>query len=312
MAPMDFLHQIYKKADLIEKEDDLHNNPILDIAARFWEKDRYNAFKILYRPMRIIDDFIDNHKSADNGISESEKKHFTVMINDWVKSLYSANSDKAAYLNLVGTITRFQIPLWPWRSFSESMIYDIHHTGFRTFSIFLRYAEGAVVAPAAIVAHMCGLVKENGHYSAPRFDIRRVARPAALFCYLVHIIRDFQKDQNKKLIYFAESLLAKNGLNSRMLGEIACKGKISPGFRNLMGEYYTLAEHYRRKTRQSIDNIGDFLEPQYRLSIEIIYGLYMQIFERINVNKGRFTTEELNPSTKEIKDRISQIISAFE
>lgn len=192
------------------------------------------------------------------------------------------------------------------------MIYDIHHNGFRSFSIFLRYAEGAVVAPAAIVAHMCGLVKENGVYSAPRFDIRRVARPSALFCYLVHIIRDFQKDQNTKLNYFAESLLAKNGLNSRMLREIASEGKISPGFRNLMSEYYTLAEHYRRKTRQTIDKIGDFLEPRYRLSMEIIYGLYMQIFERINVNKGGFTTEELNPSTKEIKDRISRIISSFE
>lgn len=104
---MDFPHQIYEKAKLIEKDDDLHNNPILDIAACFWENERYNVFKILYRPMRIIDDFIDNHKSADNGISESEKKHFTVMINNWAKSLVNANSEDTAHQKLVETITRF-------------------------------------------------------------------------------------------------------------------------------------------------------------------------------------------------------------
>jgi hypothetical protein len=43
--------------------DKILTNPILDIAARFWEKDRYEAFKVCYRSMRVIDDLVDNRKA---------------------------------------------------------------------------------------------------------------------------------------------------------------------------------------------------------------------------------------------------------
>ena len=39
-------------------------NPILDIGARFWEDERYNAFRICYRSMRLLDDLVDNRKIA--------------------------------------------------------------------------------------------------------------------------------------------------------------------------------------------------------------------------------------------------------
>ena len=40
------------------------DNSTLDIAARFWESERYEAAKTCYRTMRIIDDLIDNRKVA--------------------------------------------------------------------------------------------------------------------------------------------------------------------------------------------------------------------------------------------------------
>ena len=286
--------------------------PILDIAAQLWEDERYDAAKICYRSMRVVDDLIDSHKAAAFRISEVEKQKFTAMVNDWVDAINGAMPCDSVQKQLVETITRFKIPLWPWQMFLKSMIYDIHHDGFRTFPIFLRYAEGAAVAPASIFLHLCGVVKENGRYRPPQFDIRKAARSSALFCYLVHIIRDFQKDQNNNLNYFANNLIAENGLNPTMLKEIAAGGKINPGFRNLMKKYYTFAEHYRRETRQTIDKIGPYLKPQYLLSLEIIYGLYLLIFERIDVSNGRFTAAELTPSLKEVKDRINLIISSFE
>ena len=191
------------------------------------------------------------------------------------------------------------------------MIYDLHHDGFRSFPVFLEYAEGASVAPASIFMHLCGVVKENGHYRPPQFDIREAAHPLAIFCYLVHIIRDFQKDQNNNLNYFADDLIAENGLDPQMLREIAGGGEINPGFRELMKKYYAFAEYYRHEARQTIDKIGTYLEPRYRLSLEVIYSLYLQIFERIDVANGRFTTAELNPSPEEVQDRIDLTISTF-
>ena len=142
-------------------------------------------------------------------------------------------------------------------------------------------------------------------------DIKKAAKPAALYAYIVHIIRDFQKDQINNLNYFADDLIKKNGLNISKLKRIANGDEINTGFRNLMKQYYDYAEIYRQKTRKTIDNISKNLKPQYHLSLEILYNLYLQIYERIDINNGNFSTEELNPSPKEIKERIDITISNF-
>ncbi len=286
--------------------------PNLFIAARFWEDERYDAAKICYQAMRFIDDLIDIRKATAHDITDVEKHQFMAIVNKWVTAVNNARPCDMVQKSLIETITKFQIPLWPWQRFSKSMIYDIHHNGFQSISKFLSYAEGAAVAPASIFMHLCGIVKDNNRYYAPRFDIKEAARPAALFSYLVHVIRDFQKDQNNHLNYFATDLLSEYGLNQSMLRDMANGGSITPGFRNLMEKYYVLAEKYLHKTRQMIDKTIVYLEPRYQLSLEIIYSLYRLVFERINISNGRFTTEELNPSHEEIKDQISYTVSNFE
>ena len=46
-------------------------NPILDIAAHFWEDERYDAFKICYKSMRVVDILL-------NLIVSSEQKLHTL------------------------------------------------------------------------------------------------------------------------------------------------------------------------------------------------------------------------------------------
>lgn len=287
-------------------------NPILDIAARVWEDERYDAFRTCYRSMRIIDDLIDTRKATGVRISDAEKQRYSSMVNDWVEAVNSGNSYDPSRDRLAQTRARFQIPSWPWQKLSESMIYDLHHDGFRAFPVFLRYSEGAAVAPASVFMHLCGVVKRDGRYHPPPFDARKAARPLALFSYLVHIIRDFQKDQKNNLNYFSDNLLAENGLDVSALREVAEGGKISRNFRNLMEKYYSFAEYYRRRARQSIDRVYPDLKPRYRLSLEIVYGLYLHVFERIDVLHGRFATAELNPPPDEVQQRITEIISSFE
>ena len=78
----------------------------------------------------------------------------------------------------------------------------------------------------------------------------------------------------------------------------------------MIGWYKRAADRYRRMARIRIDSIKPELEPRYALSLEIIYSLYQQIFERINPTSGTFTGDELNPSEAEIKTRIEATIAS--
>jgi phytoene/squalene synthetase len=292
--------------------NEILTNPILDIAARFWEDERYEAFRICYRSMRIIDDLVDNRKATGSAISQVEREQYGRMIADWVDSIRCRRPSDDFQEKLIATIKRFRIPAWPWEKLASAMTYDLAHDGYPTFKTFLRYCKGAAVAPASVFMHLCGMIEENGVYRKPLFDSRKAARPLAIFSYLVHIVRDFQKDQKNNLNYFAHDLLLRHGLTAASLREIAKTGELSRSFRNLMAQYQGLAEYYRRKARMTIDPILPHLKTRYQLSLEVIYSLYLQIFERIDPQAGSFRMSELNPMPGEIQDRIDHTIAVFQ
>ena len=140
-------------------------------------------------------------------------------------------------------------------------------------------------------------------YEPPQFDVKWAATPCAIFSYAVHIIRDFQKDQLNNLSYFADDLIIKYGLNRKELREFADGKPVNDNFRNLIRHYYILADEYRLKTYDIIKKIKPLLEPRYQLSLEIIFDLYLMVFERIDLKNGKFTTEELNPTPEETRRR---------
>jgi hypothetical protein len=53
------------------------------------------------------------------------------------------------------------------------------------------------------------------------------------------------------------------------------------------------------------------LEPRYMLSLRIIFHLYLQIYDRIDPEKGKFTATELNPTPDEVKERVEECIRGF-
>lgn len=305
----------YRK-QFIEIYNSIDFNKIIDhpnilIAANFWDEDRYCAAKTCYRFMRTIDDLIDNYKAANRMIAPEKRKEFIADVNEWLKTIIISEDCNPEKVALIKTIERFKIPLWPLEAFAKSMIYDINNDGFASLEAFLDYAQGASVAPASVFVHLSGINSVDGYYNAPSFDVREAATPCAIFSYLVHIIRDFQKDQFNSLNYFADDLIIKNGLTRRELKNIAHGSPVTDGFRTLIREYYTLADEYRKKIREVIMRIGPDMEPRYHLSLEIIFSLYQMVFERIDIEKGNFTSYELNPTPEETKQRVWETILKF-
>lgn len=287
------------------------DHPNILIAASFWEADRYQAAKTCYKVMRYIDDLVDNYKTEHPVITIAEQKQLTSDVENWLEHLKNGSKDALASAELLDTFKAYHIPVWPMEAFAKSMIYDISHDGFATLQTFLDYAEGASVAPAAVFVHLCGLRGANGRYDAPAFDVHHAARACAVFSYLVHIIRDFQKDQFNHLNYFADDLVAKHGLDRAQLDAMAHGVPISDGFRNMIREYLVVADEYRTKTYDIIQEIRPHLQPRCQLSLDIIFNLYLMVYERIDPTNSTFTAEALNPTAEEIKSRVHETILAF-
>jgi phytoene/squalene synthetase len=170
------------------------------------------------------------------------------------------------------------------------------------------YAEGASNGPASVFVHLCCLQQNNGEYVPPDLVISDIARPCAIFSYLVHIVRDFQKDQFNNLNYFALDIIEKHGLVATDLREIARTGVVPAAFRTVIGEYKELAGKYLEATARMIKSLEGLLEPRYMLSLGIIFHLYKQIYERIDPEHGQFTGEELNPTPEEVKQSVEQYL----
>ncbi len=287
------------------------DHPNILIAANFWDADRYHAARVCYKFMRAIDDLIDDHKASHQKIAESEKKIFIANVEDWINAIVDKSKHDPIQQELLSILETFKIPHWPLEAFARSMIYDILNDGFPTLQTFLKYAEGASVAPASVFVHLCGIKKDNGQYLPPAFDLRKAASPCAVFSYLVHIIRDFQKDQFNNLNYFADDLIEKHGLSRQMLNNIAHGSPVTDNFRDLIREYYEVADEYRQNTYDMIKEISPGMEPRYQLSLRIIFNLYLMVFERIDIQHGTFTAKELNPTPLEVQKKVYETIVGF-
>jgi len=291
--------------------ESIKDHPNILIAARFWEDERYCAARVCYKFMRYIDDMIDNYKAANIVIKPEERESFLSNVEKWMKLVIDSEECNPEQKELLHTINKFLIPSWPIEDFARSMIYDINNDGFPTLNHFIEYSQGASVAPAAIFVHLNGLKSSNGTFVPPAFNVKEAATPCALFSYLVHIIRDFQKDQLNNLNYFADDIIEKHRLSRHDLKEVAFGHPAGENFRNMIGEYYSLADRYREKTRIMIEQIRDQHQPRYQLSLEIIFELYVMVFERIDIRKGNFSSAELNPTPSETKERVLKTIERF-
>lgn len=287
------------------------DHPNILVSANFWDPERYRAARVCYKIMRQIDDLIDNHKAEHRAIAAHEREQFTGDVEQWLAMFLKAGRYNPEHAELIETIERFRIPVWPLEDFARSMIYDINNDGFDTLQTYLEYSKGASVAPASIFVHLSGL-RENGHgYLLPEFDVRDTATPCALFSYLVHIMRDFQKDYHNNLNYFAGDMMAKNGLTIAGMRRMAYGEPLSDGFRMMMHEYRSLADKYRIETLEVMERVCPLLGQRYSLSLHIIFNLYLMVFERIDPENGLFTNAELVPTPAETRERVRQVIEEF-
>jgi phytoene synthase len=291
--------------------ENIEKHPNILIAARIWDDRRFHAAKVCYKFMRMIDDLIDDRKALGKEITCLEKEALGEQVKMWVECLEMGKDHDPFYAELSETISTFKIPLRIFQNFAKSMLYDIDHDGFETLDQFMEYAEGASVAPASVFVHLCCLSEANGSYIIPGYDVVEAARPCAIFSYLVHIIRDFQEDQLSNLNYFAGDVLDRHGLKPSDLRTIARGAPLPDAFRKVIGEYCAVARVYSGQTLEVIRKLSSRVNGRYLLSLHVIYQLYKMVFDRIDIEYGTFTREELNPTPSEIREKVLEVASGW-
>ena len=191
------------------------------------------------------------------------------------------------------------------------MIYDIKNDGFDSFMTFRRYTEGAAIAPASVFMHLCGISQSGQEFNLPKFDICKAARPLAIFSYLVHIMRDYEKDQTQNLNYFPNDILKRHKLTADEIRNLCNNGIVDDRVRSLFVDYKRLANYYRTKALSAVNNTIPYLKPKYQLSLNLIYSLYLQIFDKIDCESGSFSASELNPTPAEVQEQIDFTVKYF-
>ncbi len=69
------------------------------------------------------------------------------------------------------------------------------------------------------------------------------------------------------------------------------------------------AERYKQKTIEQLARLNGLVNGRYRRSLELIFKLYLSVYDRIEVNHGQFTTEELNPSNEELVELVMESLA---
>lgn len=285
-------------------------NPILDIAASFWDDARYRAFRVCYRSMRIMDDLVDDAKSSGGIPGKLARVEISRRLKLALKSI-KAPGEAVKNLppemaELRETIERFKIPLWPWRRLAQSMAYDLTHSGFETFLSFARYAKGAAVSPASVFVHLIGLrLESDGYVSAP-VDCYTSARPLAMFSYMTHIMRDFRNDFAQSLEYIPLSMRKQFDVSQKQW-ESAGGGNQSDNFTSMIASYHKLAAGYREKSRPAGLPVYSHLDEEYRYSLEVIWELYAQIHD--NIEKANFQLDPalIHPGAEDVFERLELV-----
>lgn len=250
--------------------ENVGGRPILELGARTWERDRYDAFATCYQAMRQVDDLVDGARV--HGVSPLDRVRIAAEVRRF--TLSPGDVPHPLFRELARVRRAFAIPEKPWQEWARAMLSDLDRTGFPTLRDYLRYCEGACVAPATIFMHLSAVTTVNGECRAPSFDPCRAVRAASVFSYLVHIVRDFRDDQLHGLQYFTEDAMRRCGVTREELRRVAEQGAPTPGFHHLVAEYRRYAAHFLARAERDLACVAERLDARHRLATAIVMALY--------------------------------------
>jgi phytoene/squalene synthetase len=283
-------------------------------AARLLPGFRQNYFFATYAAMRVIDDRVDENfltlttEKRDAGRAGARRE-----IADWLNQSVSfgaavggssggpLHSDGVAALAY--TAGRSDLGVWPWQALAEALLSDVEEREMRSWEDFLDYCAGATVAPAAIFIYLLAARYDPAcgySYELPR-AAREYAKDLAIYCYIVHILRDLAKDAGRspRLITIPTEILSAAGLTRAGLS--AALAVKSPAIGVLAGLLINKARPFKEAGHAALHEVGSHLGMVERLALNGLIAVYDRLFE--SAGKDALAVALNGPAMEEVLRR---------
>lgn len=266
----------------------------MERAALALDAPRYNIFCATYASMRVIDDFVDdeflalpNREAARENAIKTVTHWRDIAIAALVDGTLPPTTDPfhTTHAALAATSNIAVINPEPWENLSAAMVRDVIETPMHTWTDFLAYAEGATAAPAAVFIEILALRKQDGRLEStlPSPSVELI-RNSAILLYLVHIMRDLEKDAKKgpHLLTLPDEIFAPLGLTpSTFAVSASANSAIVDQVRKSIAEY---ASNFLMPALGELNALDEMLMPS---EADILRGLcvpYIEKYERFATN----------------------------
>jgi phytoene synthase len=297
------LESSYRYCENIAKQ----KNPFLYFVSQFFrDKNKFKAFCSTYSSMRILDDFIDgidNRKSLSN----RDKNSYHSAVDRWetlITNCYHGKEfENPILLALSDTFRKFNLHLTPWTKLAKAMRWDIENLRFKNFEDFLEYTEGAAIAPASVCINILTAKHNSSIYEGPvmGFDSYYYAKDLAIYCYLVHILRDISIDlesEKNGLVYIPVDDLNRFKVSEDDLWKFKQKRVVNTHFQKLMLYQIERAKKYVEKGEILLEELYHELDVDCKFILNLLVSLYKKTMDKIervryNVFIGKHGVDDL-------------------
>ena len=260
------------------------NSSTLYHATRALPAARRDFFAASYAAMRVIDDLVDEDFLVAPADERAARRHSVgEAVEDWRRQTAEGETGGPLPAGLAAGFEAVVRPSdlgpGPWNALAGALTEDVAEAEMADWAAFDRYAEGATVAPAEIFIYLLAAdpTPEGLRYrhAVPAIDY---ARDLAVFCYLVHILRDLARDASRpgRLVTIPADLLASAGLDRDSIAD-AVREDRHRALDALARPILERAEGFRLRGRQRIADLLPRLGLRERLALDGLVTVYERL-----------------------------------
>jgi|TARA_B100000745_G_scaffold298025_2_gene245940 phytoene synthase len=285
----------------------------------FVDPERYRAFCALYAIMRVVDDRVD--EVLAQGCPKEEAILERTVLDAWQRLVEATLSQKSPNLHdlemcrdprapeLFDAFSRaykqFPVKRQLWDNFFDAMGEDLRRTRFETYSDFVRYAQGATVAPTTVYLYLIASERSDNDEVfrvASDFMLDSCGQKLGLFAYIVHVLRDLRRDLETGktgLLYLAGDDMAHRGVNEQLLATDLAAGRASQPLKDLVRDLVDRAQIMLEEGKLVAGTLQNRLSPDRLFVLELIIRIYSETIAKIIACSYDLMTEQHRLTTTE-------------